>query len=155
MKSIILNVFYLFFFASSSCDKSNPIQNQSHEKSSNTNTKNSLMKIKIGTKTFEATLYDTETVIAFKAMMPLSINMVELNGNEKYANLKDNLPVNSLNPKTIQNGDLMIYGSNTLVLFYKTFSTPYSYTKLGSITDTTGLAEALGSDNILISFELN
>ena len=113
------------------------------------------MKIKIGTKTFEATLYDTETVIAFKAMLPLSINMVELNDNEKYADLKGNLPINSFNPKTIQNGDLMIYGSNTLVLFYKTLSTPYSYTKLGCITDTTGLAEALGSDNILISFELD
>ena len=113
------------------------------------------MTIKIGSKTFEALLYDNATATAFKALLPLTINMIELNDNEKYSDLKGNLPINSFNPKTIQNGDLMIYGSNTLVLFYKTLSTPYSYTKLGCITDTTGLAKALGSDNILISFELD
>ena len=155
MKFIILNVSCLFFFISSYCDKNTPIKNQSKKGSNNTHTKNAQMTIKIGSKTFEALLYDNATATAFKALLPLTINMIELNDNEKYSDLKGNLPINSFNPKTIQNGDLMIYGSNTLVLFYKTLSTPYSYTKLGSITDTTGLAEALGSDNILISFELN
>lgn len=152
MKFIILNLFCLFFFASGSCDTNSPIQNQSNKESNNTH--NSLMKIKIGSKTFEATLYDNATASAFKKMLPLTINMIELNGNEKYFGLKNSLPTHSFNPKTIQNGDLMIYGSNTLVLFYKTFSTPYSYTKLGRINDATGLADALGKDDVTISFEL-
>ena len=152
MKLIILNLFCLFFFVSGSCDTNSPIQNQS--KKEGKSIKNTQMTIKIGSKTFEATLFDNATAMAFKEILPLTINMTELNGNEKFCGLKKNLPVNSANPGTIQNGDLMIYGSNTLVLFYKTFSTSYSYTKLGRINDTTGLATALDKGDVIVHFEL-
>lgn len=86
-------------------------------------------------------------------MLPLEVSMTELHNNEKYADLPNSLPTNSSNPQTIKSGDLMLYGSRTLVLFYKSFSTSYIYTKLGSIDDVTGLEEALGEGNVIIKFE--
>ena len=112
------------------------------------------MRIKIGSSIFIATLSDNATAAAFKAMLPMIINMSELNENEKYFRLSANLPTNASNPGTIQSGDLMLYGSNTFVLFYKTFSTSYSYTRLGRINDTTGLAAAVGSGSVTVTCEL-
>ena len=112
------------------------------------------IKITVNAKTFTDTLLDNKSAKAFKDLLPLTINMTELNGNEKYHDFINNLPTNSSNPETINNGDLMLYGSKTLVLFYKTFSTNYSYTKLGRITNTAGLEAALGSRNVTVTFEL-
>ena len=112
------------------------------------------MKIKIGNSTFNATLYDNATASAFKSLLPITVNMIELNGNEKYVDLSRTLPTNASNPGTIQNGDLMLYGSSTFVLFYKSFSTSYSYTKLGRIDDVTGLVASLGSGNVSVTYDL-
>ena len=111
------------------------------------------IKITVNSQTFTATLLENNSAKAFKEMLPLTNNMTELNGNEKYYDFPNSLPTNTSNPGTIKNGDLMLYGSKTLVLFYKTFSTTYSYTKLGSVDDVTGLATALGSGNVTVTFE--
>ncbi len=135
------------------CNENSEIEREDNS-SNNTNTDTMKLKIMIGTNSFSATFSDNATATAFKAKLPVSINMTELNGNEKYSDLSVNLPVNASNPGTIQTGDLMLYGSNTLVLFYKTFSTSYSYTRLGRIDNTSGLAAALGSGNVTVRFEL-
>lgn len=115
---------------------------------------NGKIKITVNSQTFTATLLDNNSAKTFKEMLPMTIQMTELNSNEKYYDLPNSLPINSSIPGTIKNGDLMLYGSRTLVLFYKTFSTSYSYTKLGYIDDVTGLASALGSGNVTVTFEL-
>lgn len=112
------------------------------------------INIKIGDKAFKATLSNNPTANAFKALLPLTLKMNELNANEKYAQLSKSLITNASVPSSIQSGDLMLYGSNTLVLFYKGFSTSYSYTHIGKIADVTGLSSALGTGNITISFQL-
>ncbi len=112
------------------------------------------LKITVGTNTFTATLYNNPTVTAFQARLPMTLNMTELNGNEKYFDLPNGLPANASNPGTINSGDLMLYGSNTLVLFYQPFSTSYSYTRLARIDNPSGLAAALGSANATVKFEL-
>ena len=48
----------------------------------------------------------------------------------------------------------MMNGASTLVLFYKSFRTAYSYTNIGRVDDPAGLEAALGSGNVDVSFEL-
>ncbi len=112
------------------------------------------MKITIGSVVFIATLYDNPSVTQLKKRLPLTVAMAELNSNEKYYTLAEGLPASGSYTGTIQNGDLMLYGSNTLVLFYKSFSTSYRYTRLGRIDNPEGLEAALGSGSITVTFEL-
>lgn len=111
------------------------------------------LRIAVGTVSFTATLSDNAASRAFKAMLPMTVRMGELNGNEKYYYLPDRLQTSASNPGTIHTGDLMLYGSDCLVLFYKTFTTSYSYTRLGRLDDTFGLEAALGGSEVTVSFE--
>lgn len=108
----------------------------------------------VGGQTFMATLADNATAQYFKTMLPMTIDMDELNGNEKYHYLSESLPSAPVNPGTIYAGDIMLYGNSCVVLFYQTFNTGYSYTRIGSLDDPTGLAEAVGPDNAMVTFEL-
>jgi len=145
--TFMLSLCCIQLFACNSYNESE--QNYSPNNFSITDT--SKMIITIGTSKFTATLLNNAT--AFKEKLPMTIKMNELNGNEKYFDLPFNLPSNASNPGTIQNGDLMLYGTGTLVLFYKTFSTPYSYTRIGRIDNPSGLATALGSGSVTVTFE--
>lgn len=113
-----------------------------------------LMKITIGSTTFTATLASTATVTAFKAMLPLTLGMNDFNSNEKVCSLPTNLPTEASNPGRIQAGDIMLYGSSSLVLFYETFSTAYSYTRIGRIDDVSSLRAAVGTGSITVKFEM-
>lgn len=84
-----------------------------------------------------------------------SSNMTEHGRIEKFASLPSTPPANHSNPGTIQIGDLMLYSSSTLVLFYTTHNTSYSYTRIGRIDNPTGLAAALGTGSVTVTFELD
>lgn len=101
---------------------------------------------------FEVTLADTAAAREFAALVPLSLEMPDLNNNEKHAQLSRSLPTQVIRPGTIHSGDLMLYGSRTLVVFYVTFTSPYSYTRLGRVKDPAALADLMGSDDVQISF---
>lgn len=159
MKHLLAFSITLIFVSSSistGCGKTEPSTTFEHEviKENTNNLTDSKMKITIGNAVFKATLNSNATASDFKARLPITIPMKDLNGNEKYYDFQSALPASPSNPASIQAGDLMLYGSKTLVLFYKTFPTSYSYTSIGRVDDPEGLAAALGSKDLVITFEL-
>ncbi|MFT3664489.1 cyclophilin-like fold protein [Piscinibacter sp.] len=116
------------------------------------NPRESRMWMSVGEQRFAITLADSEAARAFAALLPLTLDMEELNGNEKYGQLPKALPTNASRPGTIRNGDLLLYGSDTLVVFYATFSSNYAYTRIGRVDDPAGLAAALGSKGVRVAF---
>ena len=125
--------------------------NEIEQKEINMNNK---IKVIIGTKVFVATLFENETAKEFKKILPITLNMRDLNKNEKYFHFSKNFSMGKFSPKMINSGDLMLWNDNSLVLFYETFSTNYQYTKVGKIDNPNMLAQTLGSDDIKITFDL-
>ena len=115
-----------------------------NEKEKNMNNIN----ISINGKLYNAILEDNETVKEFLKILPQEFKMNELNGNEKYIYINTTLPTNAINPKQINKGDIMLYGNNCLVIFYKSFETNYSYTKIGHIDNL----DDLDSSNVVVKF---
>ena len=110
------------------------------------------MWITVGSQRFAVTLEDNATAQAFVRLLPTTFEMSDLNGNEKHVTLPRPLPANATRPGTIRAGDVMLYASDTLVVFYETFSSRYSYTRIGRVTDGVGLAQALGPGSIRVAF---
>lgn len=150
MKTIFMVLFLSFVFAFSACAQGvSGIENLPKEISVK-------LKITVENKVFTAIMYDNATAEAFIAKLPLTLNMGEMNGNEKYYDLPENFRSDSPSPAgTIRTGDLMCWSSNCLVLFYKTFSSGYSYVRLGRIEDASGLEAALGGGSVLITFAVD
>ena len=120
------------------------------------NVKDVKMNITVNNTTFTATLEDNDTTKALIKQLPLTVDMSDLNGNEKYKNLESNLRADeSSYPGTINEGDLMIYSDNCLVLFYKTFNTSYSYVKLGHIDNTVGFTKTIDSGSVKVTFSVS
>lgn len=99
------------------------------------------MQIKINNTTYNVNLENNKTVDEFISRLPLEYTMQDLNANEKYVYLDYQLPTNSIDVGDIKKGDIMLYGNNCLVIFYKSFKTPYSYTKIGNIENLAQLDE--------------
>ena len=106
----------------------------------------------VGDRRFALTLSDNAAARAFAAQFPLTLDLSDLNGNEKHAKLPRALPTDARRPGTIRNGDLMLYGADTLVVFYLTFNSTYSYTRLGRVNDPDDLATVVGRGNVRVEF---
>ena len=110
------------------------------------------MWMTIGIQRFAVPLEDNPTARAFVQLPPVRLEMAELNGNEKHASLPHNLPTNAIRPGTIRTGGGLLYGNDTLVVFYKTFSASYSYTRIGRIEEGAALGQAVGPGNSRVAF---
>ena len=108
-----------------------------------------MVKVIINDKEYEIILEDSKTTRSFVSKLPGEFNMSDLNGNEKYVYLDYELPTATYSPGKINKGDVMLYGDDCLVIFYESFDTSYSYTRIGHIDNLPDL----GHDNIKIRIE--
>lgn len=109
--------------------------------------------ITVGGERYAATLCENKAGVALYSILPLTLEMSELNGNEKYFYTKRHFPSKPSRPAGgIQAGDLMLYGESCIVLFYKSFQTNFSYTPLGRITNAQDIEQAAGEGSVTVTF---
>ncbi|MCD8154900.1 MAG: hypothetical protein LUF78_09495 [Clostridiales bacterium] len=113
------------------------------------------MNVQVETSTFTATLESNEAVNALIEMMEsgsVTIRMSDYAGFEKVGALGTSLPAND-RQTTTQAGDIVLYNSNQIVIFYG--SNSWAHTRLGHIDDLTGWEDALGSSDVEVTFSLD
>ena len=112
------------------------------------------LKIKINGQTFTAELYDNAAAQKLVQNLPMTLNMKDLHGNEKYYYLDNPLPAKAQHVGKINAGDIMLFGNDCLVVFYQSFNTSYSYTPLGKIENAAVLPKAVGRGSVQMEFSL-
>lgn len=140
-----------------SCGVHLPIDGISNTESSFTASPvDSEIVIKIKDTEFEVMLHDEDIIKYLADKLPVTLLMQDMNSNEKYYFLDEDLPSNAKKYNEINAGDIMLYGEDCIVLFYDDIlSSPYSYTKIGQIKDTIGLKDAVGDGDIEVEFLMN
>jgi hypothetical protein len=111
------------------------------------------MQMKIGDKEYSVVLNNNNTTKALRELLPMTVTMAEFNGNEKYYLLHNSLPSRPEHIGQIKSGDVMLFGDDSLVVFYKDFKTTYSYTRIGHIENAADLEQTLGRGSVTITFE--
>lgn len=113
------------------------------------------MKIAINGRLFATTLADTRAAAEFAQLLPLTVELRDYNRNEKVGPLPQALPANDEAVGRIEAGDIdiLLWQGNSLVIFYKSFATPYHYTRLGKIDNAANLKATVGAGNVSVKLE--
>lgn len=111
------------------------------------------MRLVVNNKTFPVRLVKNKTAQALVELLPLSLSMEEMNGKEKYVYLCEYLPSVPSCPHKIEMGDVMLFGSNCLVVFYQSCTTRYSYTRIGRVEQANQFRQELDNADVRITIE--
>src|SRR5699024_12761625 len=112
------------------------------------------MNIAVNDSNFTSTLAENAAVDALVDWMeegPITLELSDYADFEKVGPLGRSLPASD-RQTTTQAGDIVLYQSNQIVLFYG--SNSWSYTRLGSIDDLTGWEDVLGSGDVTVTLSL-
>ena len=115
-----------------------------------------MLQMKIGGTAVRVNWENNRSVEALKALCengPLVIQMSMYGGFEQVGPIGSRLPSDDLQTTTAA-GDIVLYSSNQIVVFYG--SNSWAYTRLGHITDrdAAGMAALLGKGNVTITISM-
>jgi len=88
--SLAILLFLFTFFMGSACDKETPVPNSADAQNNgyeNNDSMSNKIRIKVGDKTFMATLSDNATAAAFQASLPMTMMLPPRKRNENKKNL--------------------------------------------------------------------
>lgn len=147
-KLLFIGLFYSCFIFLSGCgtaDSSREINAPSKiSKGSET------IQLKMNGNDYQIDLERNTTAEELHEILPEEFAMKDLHQNEKYFELPKGLPVQAEKVGKVEIGDVLLYGNQTLVIFYQSFETSYSYTRIGRIRQQELLAEQLGSGDVVV-----
>lgn len=118
--------------------------------------KEKMLKMMIGNTAVAVEWENNESVHALEALCaetPLVIQMSMYGGFEQVGPIGTRLPSSDAQTTTSA-GDIVLYSSNQIVVFYG--SNSWAYTKLGHATDrdAAGMAALLGNGNVTITISM-
>lgn len=168
MKKRLTFLIAIMLIALTSCGKSNNIHTQTTDEPSTTittssddnqttkedETANIELTLKIDGTEVDVIWADNNSVKALKNLAKdgLIINMSKYGGFEQVGSIGSTLP-SSDTRITTSPGDIVLYSSNQIVLFYD--SNIWSYTKLGHINlSKSELTDLLGDEDVVITLNL-
>ena len=123
-------------------------QEENQQKMSETVGDLGTINVSIQGNTYEAKIESNNTAKDFLKLLPMTLNMTDQNGNEKYSYVYSGLSTNVTKTKNILAGDIVLSGSSTIKIFYKSTKSSGKVIKIGHIDNLPDL----GSDNISVSF---
>lgn len=113
-----------------------------------------MITMQVAQETVQVILYENESTKAFRKKLPMTIQMDEMNGNEKYYFMEESIPSASESIGNINAGDFFLFGSDCLVLFFEDFETSYAYTRLGYVENALDFVSALSSGSVEVTFSM-
>ncbi len=112
------------------------------------------INVNINGSDFLASIENNEATIELIQMMeiePITLHLQDYGGFEKVSPLGRDLPSSDRHINT-ECGDIVLYQSNQIVIFYGTNS--WSYTPIGKIDDLTNFIEVMGKEDVIVIFSL-
>ena len=118
--------------------------------------KEKMLRMMIGNTAVAVEWEKNESVRALEALCaerPIVIQMSMYGGFEQVGPIGSRLPSNDVQTTTTA-GDIVLYSSNQIVVFYG--SNSWSYTRFGHITDrdTSGMAALLRNGNVTVTISM-
>lgn len=133
-----------------------PAESVSAEQSTSEEAKKKMLKMMIGNTEVAVDWENNESVRALEALCtetPLVIQMSMYGGFEQVGPIGSRLPSSDV-LTTTSAGDIVLYSSNQIVVFYG--SNSWAYTRLGHVTDrdASGMSALLGNGNVTITISM-